>query len=84
VPQGHGRQATIWEAFIGQRMDIPKNDAGFREPKDIACAWESRFLGLGPNQFSQFRYVELDLAEIIGNVHIQAFYWGARPAIKRF
>jgi hypothetical protein len=85
VPYGQGKQATIWEAFIGQRMDIPRDEtpARNRKPKDIGCAWESKFLMLGPNQFAKFRYVELDLAEIIGNVHVQVYYCGRKTSYKR-
>lgn len=84
VPDGH--QATIWEAFIGQRMDVPKSRVGgvwTRKSKDIACAFETAFRGLSPSQYIQMRYVELDLAEIIGNVHLQVYYCGRRTSYKK-
>lgn len=84
VPAGH--QATVWEAFIGQRMDVPKDGvlpASNRLPKDIGCALETRFLTLGPDQYARFRYAKLKLAEIIGNVHLQVFYCGRMTSYKK-
>lgn len=84
VPDGH--QATIWEAFIGQRMDVPKtgpNQGDPRAAKDIGCAFETRFMGLAPSQYMKLRYVQLDLAEIVGNVRLQVYYCGRRTSYKK-
>jgi hypothetical protein len=80
VPQG--RQATIWEAFIGQRMDVPKVN-GTRRPKDIACAFETKFYALDQNQYASLLWIELDLAEIVGNVNLQVYYCGRRTSYKK-
>lgn len=77
-----GHQSTIWEAFIGQRMDVPKVDA-MPKAKDIGCCVETRFLGLSPAQFAKFMWVKLDIAEIIGNVHLQVYYCGRRTSYKK-
>lgn len=79
-----GHQATIWEAFIGQKMDAPKDGLtpqANRVAKDIGCAFETKFMGIG--KYSKFRYAELDLAEIIGNVHLQVYYCGRRTSYKK-
>lgn len=84
VTEGH--QATIWEAFIGQRMDVPKEgpeNNSARKAKDIGCALETRFLGLSPNTFIKFSYAELELAEIVGNVRLQVYYCGRKTSYKK-
>ena len=77
-----GHQSTIWEAFIGQRMDVPKVD-GVRRAKDIGCAVETRFMGLSPAQYCDLRWVELDVAEINGNVDLHTYYCGRRTSYKQ-
>lgn len=77
-----GHQATVWEAFIGQRMDVPKvGTTGVA--KDIGCAFESRFYGLSPSQYAKLRWIELDVAEIVGDVRLQVYYCGRRTSYKR-
>jgi len=80
TPTGH--QSTIWEAFIGQRMDVPK-DGETRKAKDIGCALETRFLGISDAQYVVARWVELDIAEIVGNVSLQVYYCGRRTSYKK-
>jgi hypothetical protein len=77
-----GHQSTVWEAFIGQRMDVPK-DGSERKAKDIACAFESKFSGLSPSQYMKLRWIELDCAEIIGDVSLQVYYCGRRTSYKK-
>jgi hypothetical protein len=77
-----GHQSTIWEVFIGQRMDVPMVGTT-RTAKDIGCAFESRFYGLSPNQYCKLRWVELDLAEIVGDVKLQVYYCGRRTSYKK-
>lgn len=84
VPTGH--RANVWEAFIGQRIDVPRDGPARPDrqlAKDIGCAFETRFLSLGPGQYMRFRYAELDLAEISGNVNLQVYYCGRRTSYKK-
>lgn len=80
VDQGH--QSTVWEAFIGQKMDVPKVGV-VRKAKDIGCALETKFMGLASNQYARLKWVELDVAEIIGNVWVDVYYCGRRTSYKR-
>ncbi len=76
------QQATLWETFIGQREDAIIL-AGVRRAHDIPCAFETKFFGLSPSQYMRFRFAEIDLAEIEGNVHLAVYYCGRRTSYKK-
>lgn len=78
------QQSTIWEAFIGQREDaVFITDTATKVANDIPCAFETRFYGLSESQYMRFRFAEIDLTEIEGNVHVVVYYCGRRTSYKK-
>jgi len=65
----NGSHLNIWEDFVGQRHDYTGTP--------IACVAELRCFDLGTDRFT-FRNVEVDLAEIWGEVHFEIWYAGIR------
>lgn len=74
----------VWEAFIGEKMDIPGLSGIANRPvsessKRIPCSFETKMLGLGEGgALSEFCFAELDLAEIEGIVDLEVLYAGRR------
>lgn len=69
---------NVWEAFIPSRNDVNHN----RAPKQIACGFETRRMAQDP-KLKQFSYAQLDLTEIMGEVHIEVFYAGLKGGYEK-
>lgn len=65
----NGSHLNIWENFSGQRYDYTGTP--------IQCMAELRCFDLGTDLY-KFRNVEVDLAEILGEVKIEIWYTGVR------
>lgn len=71
LPDGTTSHIAIWEDFIGRRtdyMDTPIN-----------CSLESRIFELSQvGELTRFKYAEIDVVELIGEVSLQIYYAGIK------
>ena len=67
--QKDGSSVHIWENFMGQRWDYNQTP--------ISCMVELRCFDFGTDYY-RFRYAEVDLAEIWGEVHFEIWYAGIK------
>jgi hypothetical protein len=73
VVNSHGQTCNImlWEDFIGRRVDYNETP--------IACSWETKIFEVSQvGELSRFKYAEIDIVELIGNVTIQIYYAGIK------
>lgn len=64
-----GSKPHIWEVFSGDRRD---------NKESIPCTIETRAVMASGGDLRMFKYAELDLAEIYGEVEIQVYFGGAK------
>lgn len=81
-----GSHNHLWEVFVPERedtffeLDTDFTTIEYKQP--IYCEWESRSLGDGLD-LKQFKYAELDLSEISGDVNMRVDYRGRRGGYKQ-
>jgi hypothetical protein len=80
-----GSHNHVWEAFIPERQDtFFELDSDFtltEYTQPIYCEFETRMLGDGQD-LKIFRYAEVDLLELAGDVNMQIDYRGRRGSYK--
>jgi hypothetical protein len=70
---GNNCQIQIWEDFIGRRTDNCGNDT------PIECTFETKIFEVSQvGELSRFKYAEIDIVELIGDVFIQIYYAGIK------
>lgn len=70
-PDQDGNHIFIWEDFIGRRTDRigPANET------PISVSWETQIFEVSNvGELSRFKYVEIDVIELVGDVSIQIYY----------
>jgi hypothetical protein len=72
---GNSYQIHIFEDFCGRRTD--NNNNYFDTP--ISCSFESRIFEVSQvGELSRFKYLEIDVVELVGDVAIQFYYAGIK------
>lgn len=64
----NGTRNHIWEAFDGRRLD---NDG------PVSCSFETR-CSLQDGDFRQFKFAEIDIAELYGEAELQVYFGGIK------
>jgi hypothetical protein len=73
--QHNGNQIAIWEDFIGNRTDA--TDDHTENP--ISCSFETRiFEFTQTGELFRFKYAEIDIVELVGDVALQIYYAGIK------
>jgi hypothetical protein len=76
IPDAAGNpcQIHIWEDFIGRRTDqIDRKDT------PIFCSWETKIFEVSAvGELIRFKYVEIDICELLGTVELQIYYAGIK------
>jgi hypothetical protein len=71
TPDQSGNHIMIWEDFIGRRTDRVMQ--ALETP--ISCSWETKIFEVSQvGELARFKFAELDLIEIVGDVSIQIYY----------
>jgi hypothetical protein len=80
APDQNGNHIMIWEDFIGRRTD--RLMQALETP--ISCSFETKIFEVSQvGELSRFKYAELDLIEILGDVSIQIYYAPIRGHYRR-
>jgi hypothetical protein len=70
-PDASGNHIMLWEDFMGRRTDRVMQ--ALETP--ISCSWETKIFEVSQSgELSRFKYAELDLIELLGDVAIQIYY----------
>lgn len=76
LPNGTVSHIQIWEDFVGRRTDYNQTP--------IACSFESKIFEVSQTgELARFKYAELDLVEIVGQVFIQIYYAGIKAHYRK-
>jgi hypothetical protein len=71
MPNGQLSHIAIWEDFIGRRTDYLDTP--------ISCSWETKIFEVSQiGELMRFRYAEIDIVELIGEVSLQIYYAGIK------
>jgi hypothetical protein len=71
MPNGQLSHIAIWEDFIGRRTDYLDTP--------ISCSWETKIFEVSQiGELMRFKYAEIDIVELIGEVSLQIYYAGIK------
>jgi hypothetical protein len=72
MPNGQLSHIAIWEDFIGRRTDYMDTP--------ISCSWETKIFEVSQiGELMRFKYAEIDIVELIGEVSLQILRRDQRP-----
>jgi hypothetical protein len=76
----NGKQIAIWENFIGQRSDSTSDHT----ETPINCNLETKIFELSQNgELFRFRYAEIDVVELFGEVQLTIYYAGIKGHYRK-